>query len=210
MIVGRYADRAMQILPVTDDTLHVAAALIRDGGVVAHATETCYGLACDMTNAVAVERVFRIKQRPFTQPVSALFPQVEAAKAWVLWNARAEELAQKFLPGPLTLILPIAKDVALFPTPAGGATVGVRVSPHPVSRQLAELAGRPISTTSANVHGQPSPYDAQTIAAQYDGAGDAPDLVLDSGTLPTTPPSTILDLSGPGGDRALRTGSVPV
>ena len=85
--------------------------------------------------------------------------------------------------------------------------MGVRVSPHPVARALAEGFGTPLSTTSANVHGQPNPYSAEDIRAQFT-EGPMPDLVLDSGTLPTTPPSTVIDLTGDAG--TLRTGSLRI
>ncbi len=200
---------AMQILPA--DSAGIAAALdvLRKGGVVAHATETCYGLACDLTNPEAVAKVFAIKRRPGVQPVSALFASVEAAKAFVAWNPRAEELAAAHLPGPLTLILPLRTDAParIFPTPAGGTTVGVRVSPHPVARALAEGFSTPLSTTSANVHGQPNPYSTEDIGAQF-AEGPRPELVLDSGTLPPTPPSTVMDLSSGAG--TLRTGALRI
>ncbi len=202
------------------------------GGVVAHATETCYGLACDLRDPAAVRKVFAIKRRAETQPVSALFASVDEAKRYVVWNARAEELARERLPGPLTLVLPLRDDapVRIFPTPSPiprplppegvgegkrgspspsgegsgvGGTVGVRVSPHTVASALAEGFGAPLSTTSANVHGQPNPYSAEDILAQF-AEGPAPDLVLDSGTLPQTPPSTVMDLTTEGGGRILR------
>jgi L-threonylcarbamoyladenylate synthase len=136
-----------------------------------------------------------------TQPVSALFPTVNAANAFVTWNVRAEELAVKHLPGPLTLILPLRDDApaTLLPTPDGGMTIGVRVSSHPVALSLAQSFGGPLSTTSANLHGQPNPYAIATMLAQF-ADGEAPDLILDSGMLPQVPPSTVIDLTGGEGE----------
>src|SRR5262245_56720739 len=109
----------MRLLPVSAGALQEALSLLQNGGVVAHATETCYGLACDLRNPDAVTRLFVIKRRPLTQPVSALFASVEDAKRYVEWNDRAEELARTYLPGPLTLILPLRPDAParLFPMP---------------------------------------------------------------------------------------------
>src|SRR3989338_4667154 len=85
--------------------------ILKNGGVVAHITDTCYGLACDMTNPKAVTKLFEIKHRPISMPVSALFASLEEAKKYVEWNDMAEKLAEKYLPGPLTLILPLKKPL---------------------------------------------------------------------------------------------------
>ena len=182
----------MRIISISDDAIAEAVKIIRAGGVVAHPTETCYGLACDLSNPSAVEKVFRIKDRAFTQPISGLFSSVENAKKYVTWNARAEELANG-LPGPLTLVLPLSAK--LFPTPAGGSTIGVRVSSHSFAMQLAKEFGSPISTTSANLHGKANPYSADDIRAQFVGREHQPDLVIDGGLLAKKPPSDVIDLS---------------
>lgn len=176
----------MHVLSPDAHGIDEALRVLREGGVVAHATETCYGLACDLSNPVAVARLFRQKRRPEHQPISALFPNVGAAKEYVEWNARAEELA-KDLPGPLTLVLPLRLDAPkhLFPTPEGGPTIGVRVSPHPTARALVTAFGSPISTTSANLHGEPNPYRPDVIVCA--------DLLLDDGELPVVPSSRVID-----------------
>jgi L-threonylcarbamoyladenylate synthase len=170
------------------------------GGIVAHATETCYGLACDLTNADAVARLFALKKRPLDQPVSALFASVGDAKKYVEWNERAEELARAHLPGPLTMILRVRADapMKLFPTPGGGDTIGVRVSSHPLAHELAKRFGRPLSTTSANVHGGANPYSAEEVKRQLNIQHSTFNiLLLDSGPLPPVPPSTIVNLADP-------------
>ena len=110
----------MIILPDNEEAIAAAIVILRDGGVVAHATETCYGFACDMTNETAVRKLFAIKERSEDHPVSALFPSVEEAKHYVLWNEEAEKLAADSLPGPLTLILPLLSSAPqkLFPIPS--------------------------------------------------------------------------------------------
>lgn len=183
----------MRILPVTDEALREALDVLREGGVVAHATETCYGLACDLRNPAAVGKLFALKQRPTDKPVSGLFPSVEAAKEYVTWNERADGPAATYLPGPLTLILPLRNPGSLFPMPDGGTTLGVRVSSHPLAHSLSLSFGSPLSTTSANLSTLPNPYSAEDIARQYEGQDLKPDLVLDSGRIPETPPSTVID-----------------
>lgn len=185
----------MHITPFNESSLARALGILAKGGVVAHATETCYGLACDLNNIDAVKKLFAIKERPGHQPVSGLFTSVNEAKKFVDWNDRAEELS-KHLPGPLTMILPMKSDANLHPTAeasTGAQTLGVRVSSHPHAQALVAAFGSPISTTSANVHGMPNPYSAEDISQQFAGKSAVPDLILDSGTLPRNPPSTVVD-----------------
>lgn len=181
---------------------------------MAHATETCYGFACDLSNPEAVAKLFAIKERASDQPVSALFPSIERAKKYVEWNDRAEGLAQSHLPGPLTLILPLRKDAPqVFPTPYAlrpNPTLGIRISSHPLAMELATRFGRPLSTTSGNLHGKPSPYSAKEIERQFQSSTDQPDLILDSGKLPPVPPSTIIDLTQRDETRTKRQGGLSV
>jgi L-threonylcarbamoyladenylate synthase len=194
----------MKIVPFSDEALLEAVAVLKNGGVVAHATETCYGLACDLSNPAAVKKLFTIKQRPEHQPVSGLFASVDEAKRYVEWNDRTEELANQYLPGPLTLILRLKSDApkTLYPILLEAssyqlpATIGIRISSSPIAQALADAYQSPISTTSANLHGQTNPYSADDIVAQMKDRPAQPDLILDSGILPQNPPSTVMDLTG--------------
>ncbi len=202
----------MRRVAVSPKAVEEALRILAAGGVIAHATETCYGLACDLASEEAVAKLFAIKKRAAEQPVSALFPSVEEAKRYVEWNDRATSLASSHLPGPLTLILPLRKDAppisptphALSPTPS----LGIRISSHPLAMELATRFGRPLSTTSANLHGEPSPYTAEEIERQFASATVQPDLILDSGELPSVPPSTIIDLSRTDGTQTKRQGGL--
>lgn len=196
----------MTILPATDG-IELAMKVLRDGGVIAHATETCYGFACDLKNPNAVKTLFAIKNRPLDQPVSALFSSLEEAKKYVEWNNEAQRLADKHLPGPLTVILQQKSPAVLIPSPVAGLTLGVRISSHPIATKLAKRFGSPLSTTSANLHGQPNPYSVDDIDRQFSGQKFQPDLILDSGVLPQNPPSTVIDLTRPDGS-VVRKGSV--
>ncbi len=196
----------MKVIPFSDEAVAEALEVLRSGGVVAHATETCYGLACDIANLDAVKKVFAIKQRPESQPISGLFKNADHAKQYAEWSDRAEELARQYLPGPLTMILfqhadapkklfPIARSLEAQQLETLKATIGVRISSSPIAQMLVEGFGTPISTTSANIHGQPNPYSAEDIQHQFADALVKPDLVIDSGTLPQNPPSTVMDLT---------------
>ena len=196
----------MQILEESEKATSEALRILEVGGVVAHATETCYGLACDMTNSEAIEKLFKIKNRPPDQPVSALFPSIEASKEWVEWSDEALELAEKELPGPLTIILPIKENKfnKIFPVPSTALlrycanSLGIRVSPHPVAVDLAEKFGKPLSTTSANVSGKPSTYSIEEIEKQFSiiNSQFSIDLIINSGPLAKHPPSRVVVFEG--------------
>jgi len=189
----------MKIITAEDsESIHCATEILRSGGVVAHATETCYGLACDLTNQNAVEKLFRIKNRPTDQPVSALFSSLDAVMGWCQFSARALEIAKKHLPGPLTIIVPDKEGKKLFLTADGNPAleIGVRISPHAFASGLSKAFGSPIATTSANVHGENNPYSVQDILAQFENREHRPDLVIDSGALKKTAPSTVVRVIG--------------
>jgi L-threonylcarbamoyladenylate synthase len=184
----------MEVLATSPAAITKAIDMLRGGGIVIHATETCYGIACDMSNVQAVERLFAIKKRPADKPVSALFASIESAKEYLTFNDAALQLARTHLPGPLTIILPLKPDAPqIYPVPTqlSAGSVGLRISSHPTAMTIAEGCAKPISTTSANIHGQPETYSYADILAQLQD-GELPDLILDDGVLAKTPPSTIV------------------
>lgn len=172
-----------------------ALAVLRAGGVIAHATETCYGFACDSTNRSALARLYRIKKMSHSKPVSILVWSLEEAEKYGIFSVAAKKLAKKYWPGPLTLIVKRKKTLPVFLNP-GHKTVGIRVPAHALSRKLAQKLGRPITTTSANISSMPSPYSVYAIRRQFRGQKLKPDFILDSGRLSKNSPSTILDVTG--------------
>ena len=203
----------MKILPESPEALEEALLALRGGGIVIHATETCYGITCDLTSEDAVKDLFDSKMRPVDQPVSALFSSIDAARSYVTVSPKAEELAAKYLPGPLTLVLTKKYDASpLWVTASGGGNdehIGVRISSHPFAMELAKAFGKPIATTSANLHGKPSPYSVAEIKAQWEESLLLPDLIIDADVLPVAPPSTVVRVNV-GGIRILRQGNVIV
>jgi len=170
-----------------------AVELLRRGGLVAFPTETVYGLGADATNAAAVRRIFEVKHRPATSPLIVHADSEEMAREYAAeWPARASELAERFWPGPLTLVLP---KRAIIPdeVTAGLATVGLRVPAHPIALELIQTAGLPVAAPSANRFTQLSPT---TAAHVRDSLGDAVDLILDGGSTPVGIESTVLSLVG--------------
>jgi L-threonylcarbamoyladenylate synthase len=171
-----------------------AAALLRGGELVAFGTETVYGLGADATNDRAVTAIFAAKQRPRFNPLICHYPDAEIAFADVTANERARRLAAAFWPGPLTLVLPRAKNcpVSLLAS-AGLDTLAVRVPAHEVALAVLRECRRPVAAPSANRSGKVSPTTAWHVLQELSGRIAA---VLDSGPCTVGVESSVLDLSG--------------
>lgn len=168
--------------------IDAAAAAVRDGDAVVYPTETVYGLGADATDPEAVRRVFELKGRDRSKPLSAAFPDVETALAAVEAGERARALMEAFLPGPVTVVVrrgPSFPDVLT----AGSDRVGVRVPANNAARELAARAGRPVTATSANRSGTGSVRDPAELAPEL---RDAVAVVADEGPTPGGE-STVVD-----------------
>lgn len=181
-------------------------AVLRQGGIIAYPTDTVYGLGASAFLTEAVERIFRVKERPLNMPLPLLLAGVKQIRA-VTGPATpaARSLIKAFLPGALTLVLPAARSIPDIIT-AGGKTVAVRVPAHPVPLALIEGLGAPIVGTSANRSGLPSPLTADEVRSQL---GDKIDFIIDGGKCPGGKESTIVDVTGKE-PVVLREGAVPL
>ncbi|MFO0844528.1 MAG: L-threonylcarbamoyladenylate synthase [Gemmataceae bacterium] len=158
-----------------------AAEVLRGGGLVAFPTETVYGLGANARKATAVRRIFRAKGRPPTNPVIVHVAEAEQARRLAAdWPALADRLAERFWPGPLTLVVPRRPEVPDNVT-AGGPTVAIRVPAHPAALALLREAGLPIAAPSANRSNRLSPTRAEHVLRGLDGRID---LLLDGGPVP--------------------------
>jgi L-threonylcarbamoyladenylate synthase len=169
-----------------------ALELLQDGQVIGLATETVYGLAGDGLNPTALARIFEIKQRPLFDPL--ILHCADAADAFTLAKeipTAARELAQRFWPGPLTLVLRKMESVPDLAT-SGLPFVALRVPVHPVAQTLLRAFRRPLAAPSANRFGRISPTDAQAVWTEL---GEAVPLILDGGPCQIGVESTVLDLS---------------
>jgi L-threonylcarbamoyladenylate synthase len=183
-----------------------AAAALRAGQCVAFPTETVYGLGADATNAAAAARIFALKGRPRFDPLIvhlATAAALDGVAAAVSATARA--LAERFWPGPLTLVLPKRAHIPDLVT-AGLPSLAVRVPDHPLARRLIELAGVPVAAPSANPFGYISPTTAAHVRAQLGGRVD---IIVDGGPCRVGLESTIVSLLGPTPE-VLRPGAVTV
>jgi len=183
--------QTMKIQPATEENIKKAAAMIRVGGVVVYPTETVYGIGCAPQIPEAAKRICFIKGRA-DKPLPLACSDTEEARRIVEFSPAAERLAERFWPGPLTIVLPAKVEYSIWVT-HGAKTLGVRVPDHRVSRDLARLSGGVIITTSANKSEEPP---AQTAGEAADKIGEGVDVILDSGRSPGGKPSTVLDLSG--------------
>lgn len=174
---------------VTDEALAHACVRLRAGEVVAFPTETYYGLAVDPFNQAALSRLFALKGRSSDQPLLLIIDNPAQLVGLVAEIPPIfPVLMERFWPGPLTLVFPGAPSLPGALTGYRG-TIGVRVSSHPLARQLVRAFGAPITATSANLSGQPAAVTASGVHAQL---GLDPGAILDGGETPGGQGSTIL------------------
>ncbi len=186
--------------------LRKAARLISRGGVIVCPTDTGYALAANALDTGAVVKVFNLKGRAYSNPIHVAVNSLTMAGRYVYVNRAAEILARRFLPGALTLVLPRKESVPSLLV-AGKDTLGIRIPDNRVILELAAMTDLPITATSANASGQPTPYSAAEVQELLgDAAGRIP-LLLDQGPLPSRGLSTIVDLTA-SPPRLLRQGMV--
>ena len=171
--------------------LEDAADLIRNGDVVAFATETVYGLGANAFDAKAIAKVFSLKARPAFDPLIVHIENVEAAKEIAAdFNEAAVKLATAFWPGPLTLVVK-KKDIIPDIVTSGLDTVGLRIPKHPVARALIEQTGTAIAAPSANKFASISPTTAAHVKTEF---GDEVPMILDGGPCETGIESTVISV----------------
>jgi L-threonylcarbamoyladenylate synthase len=183
-----------------------AARTLCAGGLVAFPTETVYGLGANALDAAAVERIFAIKGRPANNPLIVHVTDTDAVREVTAeWPPSAELLAERFWPGPLTLVLRKGEKVPDVVT-AHGPTVAVRVPAHPVAQALLHTARVPIAAPSANRSTELSPTRAEHVLRGLDGRID---VLLDGGPTAGGIESTVLDLTATT-PRLLRPGLISI
>ena len=185
------------ILSPDAGNIAAAAKILRDGGLVAFATETVYGLGADATNGEAVARVFAAKDRPSFNPLIVHVADNAAARHAAVFNDTAGKLADAFWPGALTLVLPRRDQAISLLVSAGLDTLAIRVPSHPAAHQLLAEAAIPVAAPSANRAGRISPTAAGHVVFSLPGPGDGgPEMIVDGGPCPIGVESTVIDLTG--------------
>ncbi|MFL6784821.1 MAG: L-threonylcarbamoyladenylate synthase [Sphingomicrobium sp.] len=196
-----------RVLSFNEENIAQAARLILAGEPVAIPTETVYGLAADATNAKAVARIYEAKCRPSFNPLIVHVPDLASAERIGQFEPPARSLAERYWPGPLTLVVPLRDDAGIAPVvTAGLPTVGLRVPAHPAMQALLRVTGRPLAAPSANSSGSISPTRAEHVLKSLEGRIS---LIIDGGQTQRGLESTIVSATGPQ-LRLLRPGPIEV
>ena len=150
--------------------LSKASELIKSGGTLAFPTETVYGLGADATNKLAVAKIFQAKGRPSFNPLIIHCFSIEQIQTFAMWSSEAQTVADKFWPGPLTMVLPLLPENQISSLAlAGLQTVAVRMPDHSVAQSILQLANTPIAAPSANPSGAVSATKAEHVISRLNG-----------------------------------------
>ncbi len=170
-----------------------AVKCLEASGLVVYPTETCYGLGADATNPKAIERLLQYKRRREGKPFSILVDSFKMANKYADINHDAKNLFNKFLPGPLTIVVQGKNNLAKGVQSEIG-TIGIRQSSHPIAQALVKAYGKPITATSANASNQKKPYSTQDVLGPLsEKQKKLLDFIIDAGLLPKRQPSTVVD-----------------
>jgi L-threonylcarbamoyladenylate synthase len=196
----------MKILKVNSEKpekeiIQKAAEILWLGGTVVYPTETLYGLAANIYDDTAVQKVFAIKQRSLEKRISVAFASLKQVERLAIFSKEAKALAKKFLPGPLTLILPLREEYYNISLVAD-TSIGVRIPDNKVALSLLHETKFPITATSANLSGGEDPVEVKDV----EPIADKVDLILDAGRCKIGLPSTVVDATA--GIKILREGAI--
>ena len=180
-----------------NDVVQKAADALKEGKIVLHPTETCYGLAVDPTNETALKALYEMKKMPLDKPLSIMVSSVDMADQYGLFSDYAKAIVEQFWPGPVSIMVMKRKDsLPEFFNP-GQNYVSLRYSSDPMSVKIVKAFGKPIVTTSANASGKPHCYSVPDLKKQF-GVRRFGQIgfVVDGGKIPENPPSTIVKIIG--------------
>ena len=174
--------------------IEIAVGVIKRGGSIVYPTDTVYGLGVNALKPQNIDRLFKIKKRPETKPVPIMVRDIAMAKQLAFIDKKTEEALEQVWPGQVTVILekrPIIPDILT----ANKKTVGLRIPNSQFTQLLMENLDEPITVTSANFSGESPLISSTEVVKVFNKAYPRPDLILDAGDLPPSPPSTVLDLT---------------
>ncbi len=183
-----------------------AAEILKKGGTIVYPTDTAYGLGALAFDQKAIEKVFQIKKRDRSKPISVVVSRITMAENIVYISSQSRILMEKFLPGPITFIFQKKENVPDILT-AGKKTLGIRIPKNRITLQLARKIELPYTTTSANLSGKDALYSRKEIIDQFKDRKFKPDLFLDAGKIKGKTLSTVIDLSNPS-VKILREGAI--
>lgn len=184
----KYFDFKEEINP---KELKEAAEIIKQGGIVVFPTETVYGIGTNGLNESAIRKLFEVKNRPLNKPISLLVSDIEMIKEYTTNITDLEyKIIEKFFPGPLTIVLKKKNSIPNILT-SQGTTVGIRMPDSEIARKLIDLVGVPIATSSANISGNASEIDVQSV---IEDLGEKVDCYIDGGKSKIGMGSTVIEV----------------
>lgn len=174
------------------DSVLKVARMLKSGSVVAFPTETVFGLGAAISNKKAIAKIFEVKGRPRSNPLSALIADISQAK---MLSARLDDefylLAESFMPGPITIVVPKMKSIDNIVT-AGLSTIGIRMPDHKFTIELIKALGEPLATTSANISGEEELTELWKVREIFGGKIDA---IINYNSSSSGKPSTVVSLA---------------
>ena len=177
----------MKKLALDNNTVTDAVKVLNKGGVIVYPTETAYALGADFLNPQAIKKVYQIKGRNYRKPFSIIVSSIKMAGEIVKFNKVSSELAKKFWPGALTLVLESKIN--------NYKSIALRISSNKLATRLARKLGRPVIATSANIAGKKECYSIQEVLKQFKNKKYQPDLIIDAGKLPRRKVSTVVKIT---------------
>ena len=187
----------MEVLKVNQKnfkkTINKVIESIKKGEVIVCPTDTVYGLIADATNEKAVEKVFKIKQRPKGKPIPIFVKDLKKARRLVEIDKEREKILKKIWPGKVTAVFKKKEKIKLFGV--SPKTIGLRIPNHKLVNILLSKLNRPLTGTSANISGRLASTKIGEVTSQFENQKFLPDLVLNSGNLKKSLPSTVVDLT---------------
>lgn len=177
-----------------ETSIREAVSVLKQGGLIIYPTDTLYGIGADALNKEAIKKVYELKGRDFTKPLSVVVSDIAMAKKYVVISAFAERVMKKLLPGPFTLVLPRLETVPDILV-SGRSTLGIRIPRFAWSVSLAKTLGHAVTATSANVSGEPNEKTPDAVLEQLKEHADLITLVIDGGEMSDNKGSTVIDLT---------------
>ena len=178
-----------------DLAVEKAVAVLKKGGIVVHPTDTCYGIAADMSSKRAINKVYKFKGRDFNNPFFIIVKDINQFKQYGSWNKLAQEMIKQDPGKMFTFVVSRKKTVPNYLNP-DFPTVGIQTPKNRFSLTLLKKFGSPVIGTSANIFSQPVVYSIKDLLTQLKKAGRYPDLILDGGRLPHKRPSSVVAIKG--------------
>lgn len=167
---------------------YIPSLCILRNSVFVYPTETCYGLGADAERSDLAERIYHIKGRDFKKPLSFIVADMDMASRMVNFSKTAQDLAERYWPGPVTLVLPARQAFNSF--------IALRISSHPIAQQISRTLNKPIIATSANISKGKECYSIDDVIEQFLNRDIQPDFIIDGGNLKICPPSTVIKVIG--------------